>query len=61
MRAVRAVVPLGSKQGMGKLKEGQLAEQRAAVRKSRELAKHTGRSHGEELWGQGGCGFSKAS
>ena len=55
------MVPLGSKQGMGKLKEGQLAEQRAAVRKSRELAKHTGRSHGEELWGQGGCGFSKAS
>ena len=47
MRAVRAVVPLGSKQGMGKLREGQLAEQRAAVRKSRKLAKYTGRSCGD--------------
>ena len=41
------MVPLGSKQGMGKLREGKLAEQRAAVRKSRERAKYTGRSFGD--------------
>jgi len=47
VRAVRAVVPLGSEQGMGTLREGQLAEQRATVRKSRKLAKYRGRSCGD--------------